>query len=711
MRPWARAASPAVPVLALAVAAALVLALWGALASRPQPWIAGGAAPLPLAARGADARILDVWVRWDAAPGPPRTAWVVLDPGDGAAPAAELVRRRQVHPGWNHLIWSELDALAAGRPLALRMSSPDARWTVAAPRYAPRYEARHFHALRGPLLALALVAGLAALALARRPPWPALRLRPWGVLVAASMAVGLALRLRSLTSHSLWFDEVLTAIGAQSVAWVLYTPQVFGHPPLQYMAGWLAEGVAGGLSAWLGGGAGTHDDGTLRLPFALAGTATVGAVAFLGRRLAGPAAGAVAAWLLAVSPFHVELSQLARPWVGLVLLAVLSTHALVRALDDGRARGWAWFAGLTALAAYTQYLALPLLAVQVLALAIGLAVRRGRGWAPALASLALLAVLLLPLADVARPLAARHIGTGAVPPRAMASLVTDVLVPHFLGGGATALIGLGCLALGAWSLRRRSEVLALAVAWLVGPLALMWAAQPLHFLAGRHLAVLLPMMLVLVGRGADVAGRRLVRLARLGAGVLGARATRGRAASSGAGPSRNVPGSQWPLRRQEAPASWRRPWSGPRRAGWRGTRPARWRAWPARAVSAALAVALTATHASDLGAYYEARRGPDWRTIAAVLDRVVEPGDQVVASLGAVYPLRHYWRRDAVSEMDRAALPTEAAGTRVWLVTLVLWDDDPALHEWLETRAVRVGEVPGSWSQPGVRIHRLRTAR
>ena len=699
MRPWARAASPAAPVVALAAAAALVLALWGALASRPQPWIAGGATPLPLPARGVNARILDVWVRWDAAPGTSRTAWVVLDPGDGAPPAAELVRRRQVHPGWNHLIWSELDALAAAGPLALRMSAPDARWTVAAPRYAPRYEARHLHALRGPLLALALVAGLTALALVRPPRWPAVRLRPWGVLVAAAMAVGLALRLRSLASHSLWFDEVLTAIGAQSLAWVLYTPQVFGHPPLQYMAGWVAEGVAGGLAAWLGGNAGVHDDGMLRLPFALAGTATVGAVAFLGRRLAGPVAGAVAAWLLAVSPFHVELSQLARPWVGLVLLAVLSTHALVRALDDGRARSWVWFAGLTALAAYTQYLALPLLAVQVLALAIGLAVRRGRGWAPAVASLALLAVLLLPLADVARPLAARHIGTGAVPPRAMASLVTDVLVPHFLGGGATAVIGLGCLALGALSLRRRPEVLALAIAWLVGPLALMWAAQPLHFLSGRHLAVLLPMMLVLVGRGADVAGRWLVRLARLGAGALGARATGGRAATRGS------PGL---LASQEAPASWRRPSSGPWRAGWRA---GRWRAWPARAASAALAVALTATHASDLGAYYEARRGADWRTIAAVLDRVVEPGEQVVASLGAVYPLRHYWRRDAVSEMDRAALPTAAAGTRVWLVTLALWDDDPALLEWLEARAVRVGEVPGSWSQPGVRIHRLRTAR
>jgi len=176
------------------------------------------------------------------------------------------------------------------------------------------------------------------------------------------------------------------------------------------------------------------------------------------------------------------------------------------------------------------------------------------------------------------------------------------------------------------------------------------------------------MLLVLVGRGADVAGRWLVRAAGMRA--------RARAGTAGATPVI-----------------------------------ARRRAWPARAVSAALAVALTATHVTDLGAYYEPRRGPDWRTIAAVLDRIVEPGDQVVASLGAAYPLRHYWRPDAVIEMDPAAPPTAPAGTRVWLVTLALWDDDPATVGWLESHAVRVGEVPGSWSQPGVRIHRLRPSR
>lgn len=703
MRLLARAASPAAPLLALAIAAAALLGMWSAAASRPQPWLAASTSvdhALPLPVRPDGARILDLWLRWDAPAGHGQTAWVVLDPGDGAPPAAELVRRRQVHPGWNHLMWGDADGLGRGRGLSLRMSAPGARWVVAAPRYAAQYELRHLHALRGPLLALALTAGLTALALARlaRRPWPrsmsaramaqgaigwraiglrVRRPRPWGVLVAAAMLAGLVLRLRSLASQSLWFDEVLTAIGSQSLAWVLYTPQVFGHPPLHYMAGWLAGGLAGGLPEWLAGGAAAlHDDGPLRLPFALAGAATVGALAALGRRLAGPAAGAVAAWLLAVSPFHVELSQLARPWVGLVLLSVLSTHALVRAMDDGRARSWAWFAALTALAAYTQYLALPMLAVQALALGIGLVLRRGRGWPAALAALALLAVLLLPLADVARPLASRHIGTGALPPRAVASLVTDVLLPQFLGGGVTAAAGLACLALGAVSLRRRPEALALAVAGLLGPLALIWAAQPLHFVAGRHLAVLLPMLLVLVGRGADVAGRWLVRAVVPRAGLSGVL----HGVSSGLG-------------------------------GGLGAGLARRRAWPARAVSAGLAIALTAAHVGDLGAYYETRRGPDWRTVAAVLDRVVEPGDQVVASLGAVYPLRRYWRPDAVTEMDPAAPPTAAGGTRVWLVTLALWDDDPATVAWLEAHAVRVGEVPGSWSQPGVRIHRVRPAR
>ncbi len=115
------------------------------------------------------------------------------------------------------------------------------------------------------------------------------------------VAVALVLRAITLGAQSFWFDEVLTAIGAQSFAWVLYSAQIFGHPPLQYLVAWAAGGAAATEAA-------------VRAPFVAAGVAAVVVMALLGRRLAGPATGLLAAGLLAVSPYHVELSQLARPY-------------------------------------------------------------------------------------------------------------------------------------------------------------------------------------------------------------------------------------------------------------------------------------------------------------------------------------------------------------------------------------------------------------
>jgi hypothetical protein len=108
-----------------------------------------------------------------------------------------------------------------------------------------------------------------------------------------------------------------------------------------------------------------------------------------------------------------------------------------------------------------------------------------------------------------------------------------------------------------------------------------------------------------------------------------------------------------------------------------------------------------------LGWYYQRRHGTDWRTVADVLDRLVAPGDQVRATLGAEYPLRYYWRPE-VEGFDLTAPPARPPGARVWIVTLSGWDDSPRLAEWLAAHAVAVGEVPPSWSLPTVSIHRVR---
>jgi hypothetical protein len=138
-----------------------------------------------------------------------------------------------------------------------------------------------------------------------------------------------------------------------------------------------------------------------------------------------------------------------------------------------------------------------------------------------------------------------------------------------------------------------------------------------------------------------------------------------------------------------------------------------------RAVPAAIAGILTvATHlpaGAALGDYYQWRQGTDWRTVAEVLNRRVGPDDEVLATLGAAYPLRYYWR-PTVSEagVDRLRARFGAAppgGHRVWLVTLDGWDWNPELQEWLAANTVVVGEVPASWSRQRVYIHAVVRAR
>jgi hypothetical protein len=656
-------------VVAVAIAACGLWASSGRLAER------GDLEEVILFGERPSHGIVDVWVRWDAAsPG-----WAVLEAGHRWSPAVEAFWRRRLHPGWNHLVWDEVGTLPEGASLSLRRSAdPGARWAVGTPRVAERHGIVHLGAFRGVVATLALTTVLSVWllvgggirAMRRLGAWrrgdvasaddpPAARVALWARVALLGLGAGaLALRLHTLATQSLWFDEVLTAIGAQSFTWVLYSPQVFGHPPLQYLAGWLAgvamEGAIHGQL--LGAGALTLNDAWLRAPFVGAGVGTVLALGWLGCRLLGARTGVIAALVLAISPFHVELSQTARPYAFLLLFTVLSLLALVVALRGSGAPAWLWFTVLAALAFYTHYLAVQVIVLEALLAALLIARRRGGGLLPALASFVGLAVLLAPWVPVLRRVGSNLTGA-AVPGQDLASLVINVLVPQYLGPPPAHLLALALLAWALWSLRQRRALVIVLALWLLLPPAALWLAKPTHFIAGRHLAFVLPVALLVMASGVASAGTSLSEFAV-------ARLRRGR-----------------PL--------------------------------VARGVFAVVALAVVMAWATPtvgaLRGYYWWRGGADWRTVASVLESLIPKGDRVIATAGAAYPLRYYWD-ERVEEMDPGRLLGGSDGPRgrsLWIVTHEGWDRPAELASWLERNAIRVGEIPASWSLPGVRVYRM----
>lgn len=102
----------------------------------------------------------------------------------------------------------------------------------------------------------------------------------------------------------------------------------------------------------------------LRVPSLLAGVATVPLVYVLGLRTVGREAALVGAGLLALSPLAIYYATEARAYALMTLLVVLSTLALLRAIETNDWRWWAALALLDAGAMYSHYTSVFVLAAQ-----------------------------------------------------------------------------------------------------------------------------------------------------------------------------------------------------------------------------------------------------------------------------------------------------------------------------------------------------------
>ena len=204
------------------------------------------------------------------------------------------------------------------------------------------------------------------------------------VIVAVLTFVAAVLRFWHLGAKSLWLDEAITAWLAQASSPV-FTGTVWrgGEANMSLFYVIMRAWSHLGSSEW-----------TLRFFSVLMGIAAIPIFFVLGKRLFGSRVGLIAALLLTVNACHVAYSQEARSYTLFFLLAILSWYFFVRAIETGGSLDYIAYAVISALAVYSHFFALLLVAAQwASVLALG---RERIRWGKLLLAAALLVLLTGP---------------------------------------------------------------------------------------------------------------------------------------------------------------------------------------------------------------------------------------------------------------------------------------------------------------------------
>jgi 4-amino-4-deoxy-L-arabinose transferase-like glycosyltransferase len=336
--------------------------------------------------------------------------------------------------------------------------------------------------------------------------------RPWPLVVFAATVVAAILRLPTLGRRSLWYDELISALIAKepledilrarlhlgadpALVDRLYTNNPPLHLVLLHAMRWIST-----------------DDAALRLPFALAGIATVPVAYLVLKRLFDTTVAAAATVLLALSPIHIAYSQEARPTAFLTLFALGMLLFLLRAAESNRAREWVWMAVCGVLAVWTSYFALTLVLpalglVCVLLLGRDLRGSPWRTWwrrlVPAVLAFGAVVISAAPLVpdlryiarlnDVAtpdRPNPLRYVAQFHVTHfQLVVPIPTTSYSPTSILTHALALAGLSQLVL------RRRFGYRLALVWLLVPFVVLVTIKTSHPIEPRYLLFALPITL------------------------------------------------------------------------------------------------------------------------------------------------------------------------------------------------------------------------
>jgi len=134
-------------------------------------------------------------------------------------------------------------------------------------------------------------------------------------LLLCIIVVGAWLRLRDLTTDSMWYDEAASWLQSKgTLAELISATAQDNYPPLHNLLLYAFMGVSGADSELV-----------LRLPSALLGIANIAAIYWLSALIGGRVAGVLAAAMLASSSMHIYFSQEARMYTLLALASTLYT--------------------------------------------------------------------------------------------------------------------------------------------------------------------------------------------------------------------------------------------------------------------------------------------------------------------------------------------------------------------------------------------------
>lgn len=332
-------------------------------------------------------------------------------------------------------------------------------------------------------------------------PWRASVLgRHWHEAVALTLLlVAMAvLALRELGDLSLWRDEVASVVFAKGSLGDLLNlvDRNRDSVGLANMATYYLL-----LHFWLALG---ESEAQIRLLSVIFGVASVVPVYFIGRRLAGWMAGALAAGIYVLIPYAIHYSQEARGYSMATLAAGLLTWLVLIGVDRRRAWPWLAYGLVAAVGLYVHFF-------------IGLVVAAHGAWLlatrqvpPLMGALAAVVPILLALVPI--PFIISEFGGTQewIPPLTWELLGRELPA---LAGSQPLLLAFTVLGAVAIGLNRRDPRIWLLVACVVLPIvgaALVSLIKPIFI--GRYLVVVLPHVALLAAAGIMVIHRPVVRV-------------------------------------------------------------------------------------------------------------------------------------------------------------------------------------------------------